>query len=321
MRCILNRQKNIYFHLAAEEYLLKQCDEDVCMIWESDHAVVVGKHQNAMAEVNYLYTIDNEIPVARRLSGGGTVYHGPGNINFTFIRNGEKGKLVDFKRFVSPVIAYLNRCGIAATIGKRNDILAGGLKISGNAEHVYRTRVLHHGTLLFDADLENLRKSIDVDHGKYNGRAVQSVRSEVVNIASLLDQPVDRNAFMASLFKFLKESFSGSYEDGFTVEEKSSIGELSRERYAKPEWIFGYSPRYEVKKNAVYEGIRLNISLHVEKGVIDTCRIISEPDASFGKQLSQILPGVAYDLNSCATRLKQIPEMKQSAMILARTLF
>ena len=108
MHCILSKNRDIFFNLATEEHFLKNKSEEFCMLWQSDDSVVVGKHQNAMAEVNYLWALKNNITIARRLTGGGTVYHGPGNLNFTFIRNGEAGKLIDFKRFVSPVVEFCN---------------------------------------------------------------------------------------------------------------------------------------------------------------------------------------------------------------------
>ena len=156
------------------------------MLWQSEDSVVVGKHQNAMAEINYRFLQREGVPVARRLSGGGTVFHGDGNVNFTYLINGEKGKLIDFRRFVSPVVDYLATLGIPAEIGTRNDILVEGLKVSGNAEHVYRSRVLHHGTLLFGANLERPNMAIQVVPGRFTDRAVQSNRSKVTNISNYL---------------------------------------------------------------------------------------------------------------------------------------
>ena len=118
VHCILTDSKDIFYNLAAEEFLLKNEEDNFFMLWQSDPTVVVGKHQNTMAEVNYPFIREKKIVVARRLSGGGTVYHGPGNLNFTFIMNGEKGKLVDFKKYFTPVIEFLHTKNIPAKAGE-----------------------------------------------------------------------------------------------------------------------------------------------------------------------------------------------------------
>ncbi len=156
MLCIQSPSRDPYFNLAAEEYLLKQSTDDVFMLWQSSPVVVSGKHQNVYAEMNYRYIREKGILVARRLTGGGTVYHDPGNINFSFIRQGEAGKMVDFTGFIEPVIRFVNSLGVHASQGPKHEIMVNGKKISGNAEHVFKNRVLHHGTLLFDAALDEL---------------------------------------------------------------------------------------------------------------------------------------------------------------------
>ncbi len=102
----------------------------------------------------------------RRISGGGTVFHDRGNLNFSFILNSKQGKQVDFKKYTLPVISFLSSIGVDAKFEGKNDLKVDGLKISGNAEHIYRNRVLHHGTLLFDTDLELMRDSLRKDTGK-----------------------------------------------------------------------------------------------------------------------------------------------------------
>lgn len=149
--CINQPNSDPYFNLAAEEYFLKNFQEDFFMLWRSWPSVVVGKHQNALAEINHEFVRLHQIPVARRLSGGGTVFHDPGNVNFTFIRNVANISEVNFKIFTIPVIEALKKLGVEAYTTGRNDLLIDGKKISGNAEHVHRNRVLHHGTLLFDS--------------------------------------------------------------------------------------------------------------------------------------------------------------------------
>jgi lipoate-protein ligase A len=182
MQLLISQSTEPEINLATEEFLLKHSGENIVFLYRNKKCVVVGKHQNAMAEINYRFVKENNIPVIRRISGGGTVYHDEGNLNFTFLQNGEEGNLVNFKAFISPVAAFLKELGAPAVIGPRNDILLDGLKVSGNAEHIYRKRTLHHGTLLFSSTLTDLRNALHTESGKYTDKAVKSVRSKVTNI-------------------------------------------------------------------------------------------------------------------------------------------
>lgn len=309
MYCILSPIHDIYYNLAAEEYFLKNTTEEICMLWKSDECVVVGKHQNAMAEVNYLWTHENKVPVARRLTGGGTVYHGPGNLNFTFIRNGEQGKLVDFNRFVSPVIDFLTSIGVHAEAGKRNDILVNGLKISGNAEHVHKTRVLHHGTLLYDADLSKLNKSIAVDKNKYSDKAVQSIRSSVTNLIQLISPEKSFDRFESELSTYLQHYFTESIVYELSSAEDSIINELKREKYMTNKWIFGYSPPFNFTNTIRWKGSNLKISINVNKGIIQKVKFYSETKSSLWSLLEDNMPDCVYLLPDIEDRIKKlIPE-------------
>lgn len=274
MRFIKSNTDDVYFNLAAEEYLLKHTIQDVCMIWQSAPSVVVGKHQNTYAEINLPYVLDNKIKVARRISGGGTVFHGKGNINFTFIRNGEEGKLVDFKRYLSPIRDFLTSLHVNTEIGEANDLRIDGLKISGNAEHVYRKRVLHHGTLLLDSNLEMLNKAIEVQPGKYKDKAVQSKRAVVTNILKHLNVPISDNEFCDELIAFLMDDDQGENVP-FNRDEINTINQLREERFIQSDWIFGYSPNHHFKNKVQYKGDSYNIDLEVKRGIIEKAEIKS----------------------------------------------
>lgn len=298
MLCILSPYKNIFFHLAAEEYLLKSREEDFVLIWHSEKAVVIGKHQNAMAEINYTFVRENNIPVARRLSGGGTVYHGPGNLNFTFITTAEKGKMVDFGRYLAPVKEFLNTMDIQVETGKKNDLLIHGLKISGNAEHVFKNRVLHHGTLLYDADLNVLGESIRVVPDKYIDNAVQSNRANVVNIRPFLKDDLSTDAFAERLFKFLLQKFESAEEYEFTPEDNKNINKLCEEKYITWEWNFGYSPSFGMRKEFSIGNEKGLLKLRVVKGYIEQLEIIG----------SKHLQDMADQLKNCRYRYEDISE-------------
>jgi lipoate---protein ligase len=255
MHIIINNYKDIYLNLALEEYLLRNRIEDICMLWQSEEAVVAGKHQNIMAEVNHAFIKKEKILPARRISGGGTVVHGEGNLNYTFIMNGEAGRLINFPFFITPVVEFLETLGISAKIGKRNDIVIDGIKISGNAEHVYRNRVLHHGTLLFNADIDRTVECLKVKPGQYNDKAVQSYHSEIGNISEFLTNNISFDEFVLKLNGFLLSHFKGATVYDLTTREWSEVRRLKESKYATPEWIFGYSPPFEA-----------NCTLHLPEG-------------------------------------------------------
>ncbi len=293
MLYILSNSIDPFFNLATEEYLLKNKNEDIFMLWRSEPSVIIGKHQNAPAETNIRFCRENNIHIARRLSGGGTVVHDLNNLNFTFIRTGEEGKLIDFKRFVNPVIDYLATLGIKAHIGKTNDIRIGKLKVSGNAEHVYRKRTLHHGTLLFKSDLSRLKKAIEPSKAVYIDKAVQSNRASVTNIADFIKNTMNIEEFTTDLCQFISEA-NDAVELVLSPVDLSEIRKLATEKYKTWDWIWGYSPNYTFKNNSEKKEYTINISLEVSKGVIKNSEVRSDVP-----QLNHLeLTGIKHDYGS-----------------------
>lgn len=275
MLCIKLKNTNPYFCLATEEYLLKNFTEDIFMLWQSEDTVVLGKHQNAMAEINYPFIREKNITITRRISGGGTVFHDAGNVNFSFIKNVKSPAEISFSQFTEPVREALAELDIEATTSGRNDLLIEGLKISGNAEHVFKKRVLHHGTLLFNSDLENLGKAIKVVPGKYESKAVQSNRSKVANISSFLKQEMKIEDFVDFLINVqLKKEGNSKYE--LTDLDTETIQKLATEKFETWDWKFGYSPKYSFKNEVDIEGEKLIVSLNTKKGRIEQCEITGD---------------------------------------------
>lgn len=270
MLFIRSHNPDPFFNLAAEEYLLRNSGDDYFILWKSNPVVVCGKHQNTYAEINYPYVTANQIQVARRLTGGGTVFHDPGNINFTFIRNGNTGSLVQFSRFTEPVIEFLNSVGVQAMPGPKHDIVVNGKKISGNAEHVFKNRVLHHGTLLYDANLDMLRKSILRTHGTYIDKSVQSNRSSVMNISAALPS-FSNELFCDQLFTFLKNQSAG-IEYMLNDQESKAIQTLADNKYRTWEWVYGWSPDYTFKNQWFSGKYSLEIEFDVHRGLITSAR-------------------------------------------------
>jgi lipoate-protein ligase A len=267
MLCIQLKNNDPYFCLAAEEYLLKNFSEDIFMLWQSENTVVLGKHQNAMAEINYPFVHKNGITVARRISGGGTVFHDAGNVNFAYIKNVNSPAEISFKLFTRPVVEALAKLEVTATSSGRNDLLVDGKKISGNAEHVFKNRVLHHGTLLFNSNLETLGQSIKVIPGKYHGKAVQSNRSVVTNILPFLKKQLSVNDFSSFLLEVqLENSVNLVYE--LNEKDNQAIQKLVDEKFSTWDWNYGYSPKYTFQNEFFSEGKQLKVELQVEKGRI-----------------------------------------------------
>ena len=261
------------FNIAAEEYLLKEKEEEYAFFYINNPSVIVGKHQNALAEINLPWTRQHDIPVIRRMSGGGTVWHDRGNLNFSFIRNGEQGKLVNFREYAAPILAGLRGMGIDAEFGERNEILAGGYKISGNAEHIHRNRVLHHGTLLYASDLGMLRNALDMDPGLYEDRAVQSIRSRVGNILDLLEKPLEMADFRRQIIAGVMMESPGSEISVLSDADTGRILDMVREKYRTWEWNMGYSPRYRLRHEWMIGRVLLETGIEVEKGLIRSCRL------------------------------------------------
>ena len=231
-RFIDSSSTDIFFNLAAEEYLLKQQTDDVLMLWQNTPSIILGKHQRIQSEVNLERAAQAGIPVVRRFSGGGTVYHDLGNINLTFI---ETKKEADFTVYLQQTIRFLNTLGLNAEGDERLGIYLNGLKISGSAQCVHKNRILYHCTLLYDTDLQMLDEVLDVNPdtiGEVSGYAVPSVRSEVTNIRRHLAVPLSTEAFRKLLFDYFSEGQEGS---SFSKEEEDSILRIRNEKYVKQE--------------------------------------------------------------------------------------
>lgn len=274
------------FNIAAEEYLLKETGGEYAFFYINEPCVIIGKHQNAWAEINLPWIRQHGIPVIRRITGGGTVWHDPGNLNFTFIRNGEEGKLVNFREYAGPVLEFLKELPVPAEFGERNEILVDGLKVSGNAECVHRNRVLHHGTLLYRADLEMLAESLEKQSGRYEDRAVQSIRSGTGNIADFLDPAPDIADFRRYLIRHIIFSSPGMEITAFTDAETGRIRELILEKYSRWEWNFGYSPRYRFNNEWMIGKVQIRVELETEKGRITACRLSAVGKYPYQEQIS-----------------------------------
>lgn len=309
MLCIKNENIDPFFNIASEEYIFRNFSEDCFMLWRSEPSVIVGKHQNTLAEINWNFIKKHDIKVVRRLSGGGTVYHDPGNLNFTFIKHGRKGKLMDFEKFTDPVIKALAKMSVIAKFEGKNDLKVNGLKISGNSEHIFRDKVLHHGTLLFDSNLDNLENAIKKEKNHYSDKAVKSIRSQVTNISSHLKNNISISEFTELMQSFMFNYFPGTSLYHFTNEDIKKINKLVEEKYSGWEWNYGCSPRYMMKKVIAAGNHKITVKFTVSKGIIENFQM--DDSGQFGDVTEKICAVVTGLLHEEATLAKKLSEFSK----------
>lgn len=259
---------NAHFNTATEEYFLKSFDADFFCLYINSQSIIVGKHQNTIAEINVPYVFENNIKVVRRLSGGGTVFHDNGNLNFCFIQKGEKGNLVDFTKYTKPILYTLQNIGVDAYLRGKSDLVIANMKFSGNAEHIYKNKVLHHGTMLFSSELSELNSAIKTDWSKFTDRAVRSNRSKVTNITEHLQNKLTIDEFKKKVTQTVIDDNPNIKEYFLTDADKIAIDKLVKEKYSTWEWNFGYSPKYEFEKSIIVSNLELKAKIKIAKGII-----------------------------------------------------
>ena len=291
---ILNiENKGIYFYLALEEYLIKNTEEDYFFLWSSNNSIVCGKHQNIYEEINMPYANENNIRIARRLSGGGAVFQDSGNINFTFILNKEEGKQINFKKHITPIYNYLRNLNLNVEYSSRNDLFIDNKKISGNAEHVYKNRVLHHGTLLFSSDLDILEKSLK-PKGYYKSKAIKSVRKSVSNISNYLEN-INIDIFKADLYSYIMKSFNVNNFKNIDNEVIILVNKLVEDKYKTIDWIYNYSPSFNFEGKIKTKLNNISFSLYIEKGIIIKCNFVNY------YSINELFLNKSYNLDSIAS--------------------
>ena len=275
MKLIQWSETDACFNLAAEEYIFTNFDkeQDYLLLWQNHSAVIIGRHQNTIEEINQDYVKEHDIQVIRRSSGGGAVYHDLGNLNYTFIIN-TQDSLYDFKALAIPVVQALQNLGVNADFTGRNDLVVNGKKISGAAQMIKKGRLLHHGTLLFHSNLDVLEKALNVKAEKIESKGIKSVRSRVTNICDHAPQ-VTIESFKTTLIKFLASSQDLGYYQ-LTGQDQSAIKSLAQEKYCTWDWNYGYSPQYDIKKDFRFAGGILSIYLQVNKGTIQSIRFFGD---------------------------------------------
>ncbi|MCY7675857.1 lipoate--protein ligase [Bacillus safensis] len=265
-------------NLAIEEYCLKYLDpeETYLLFYINQPSIIIGKNQNTIEEINTKYVEDNGIKVVRRLSGGGAVYHDKGNLNFSFITKDDGDSFHNFKKFTEPVIKALEKLGVKAELSGRNDIMADGRKISGNAQFATRGRIFSHGTLLFDSEIEHVVSALNVKKEKIESKGIKSIRSRVANISELMDQKMTTEEFRKILLSYIFDTNGDVPQYRLTEKDWEKIHEISRDRYQKWEWNYGRSPKFNLHHSKRFPAGSIDLRLEVKKGMIQDCKIFGD---------------------------------------------
>ncbi len=276
MLILRSKTSNPAFNLATEEFLLKSKSEDCFYLYINNPSIIVGKNQNALAEINVEYVKENNIDVIRRMSGGGAVFHDPGNLNFTFIMTELQDKSVDFRKYTQPILDVLNAMGVDAKFEGRNDMTIKGQKFSGNAKYFYKDKILQHGTLLFNSKLPDLSQALKLNPLKYKDKAIKSISSRVTNIEEHLNHNVSIEEFESRIINHVRNMYAESELYELTDSDIDAINTLVEEKYGTWGWNFGHSPQYNFQKGIKTNGGHVEINLDVEKGEIKKVKIFGD---------------------------------------------
>lgn len=299
------------YNHAAEEYFLKQAGAEYFLLWRNTPCVLLGKNQNAYAEVNLGYAAKNDIAVVRRITGGGAVYNDLGNLNFAYILNKTAGMepvFASFGAFTKPIIRALRALGIDAELTGRNDLTAGGKKISGNAQARLENRILHHGTLLYSVNMAELSSVLKTRAVKFQGKSVQSVKARVANIRDLLTEPMPVDNFRSRFLANLTENDPAAVRYVPTERDENAIRQIADEKYRTWEWNIGRSPGCTFRCEMKFPGGLLQAHFDLENGKFHKIKFygdfFSEKDIS---GLESGLEGTPCGRAELERRLSSVP--------------
>ncbi|MCC0633891.1 lipoate--protein ligase family protein [Clostridioides sp. ZZV15-6388] len=272
MYYLLNKNTNPYFNLALEEYLFlnEKYNDDIIIIWRNEESIFIGKNQNPYQEIHHDVIENGEIPILRRISGGGTVYHDLGNINMSFIQKNRSLHEIDFLEHTKFMQSMLLSFGLDVSITERKDLFLNGKKISGSAQSIKRQNSLYHGTLLYDSDLNKLTKYLNSDKST-ESKATKSVSSKVTNINFLLKK--DIYYFLDYCVNYIKNNIKNIKEVELDDDDIKSVYNLVEDKYKKTEWIYNKTPKFQI---VLPIDNKRKINVHVNKWKISKCFISCE---------------------------------------------
>lgn len=272
-RIICSSSLNPWYNLALEEYLLGdvKTNEVILYLWQNDNTIVIGRNQNPWKECQCKEFEQDGGKIVRRLSGGGTVFHDKGNLNFTFITD---KNIYSLEKQLSVILKAVNELGIDANFSGRNDILAGERKFSGNAFYKGSKSYYHHGTILVDSDMNRLSKYLKVSKEKIAAKGIDSVRSRVVNLKTIKND-LTIEVLKEKMIKSFSEIYAPPLNVEYIRENSYEIKELYN-KYSSWEWIYGQTPKFDI--NFVHRFVwgEMDFHLNLKNGIIDSLAIYSD---------------------------------------------
>ena len=289
MKKIAVKGRDPAHNLAFEEYIAKSTEGGVLIVWRDSPAVVCGRFQNVFRETDVIEAKDRGVPVLRRITGGGTVYHDEGNVNVSLIVDkSEDG--IDTLLLPNLLAGALGKIGVNAEVSDASDVTVNGKKISGSARAAAGGREIHHATLLFDADLDALHAlTSSVSGGAFVSGGIVSRKSPVANISSFLPG-ISTDEFIEKI----KTVLGGA--DGWLTEDDFDLSEVSGGKYLSPDWTYGENPKFSFSGTCDTARGALTLSYESRKGII----LSVDAEGAFAEQISKLAgaalaPGKTYD--------------------------
>lgn len=281
--------------------------DEIFILWINEPAIIIGRHQNTIQEINKEFIDKNGIHVVRRLSGGGAVYHDLNNLNYTIISNNTQEGAFDFQTFSKPVIDTLAKLGVKAEFTGRNDLEINGQKFAGNAQAYYKGRMMHHGCLLFDVDMSVLGQALKVSKDKIESKGIKSVRARVTNIVDHLSDKITVQEFSDAILAQMKEEYPEMDEYVLSDAELSEIQAMRDNQFATWDWTYGKAPEYTIERGVRYPAGKITTYANVENSTIKSVKIFGD---FFGVKpvddIEKMLEGVRYDYKDVLAALKTV---------------
>ncbi|HEN6669911.1 TPA: lipoate--protein ligase [Streptococcus agalactiae] len=309
MKYIVNTSNDPAYNVALEAYAFQKLTDidEIFILWINEPAIIIGRHQNTIQEINKEFIDKNGIHVVRRLSGGGAVYHDLNNLNYTIISNNTQEGAFDFQTFSKPVIDTLAKLGVKAEFTGRNDLEINGQKFAGNAQAYYKGRMMHHGCLLFDVDMSVLGQALKVSKDKIESKGIKSVRARVTNIVDHLSDKITVQEFSDAILAQMKEEYPEMDEYVLSDAELSEIQAMRDNQFATWDWTYGKAPEYTIERGVRYPAGKITTYANVENSTIKSVKIFGD---FFGVKpvddIEKMLEGVHYDYKDVLAALKTV---------------
>lgn len=296
---------DVFYNFAVENYFAEQKDlgDTVFLFWRTTPTLMVGKYQNVAEEINLPYAKEQGITVSRRFSGGGTIYTDMGGWQFSFIER-KNAREIEFHEYIAPVIDALKSLGVPAAFNGRNDLTIDGKKFSGNAQYRLRDSVVHHGSLLFSTDIEQMVASTTVDDYKIISKSIKSVRDRVTNISDHLDSEISPEKFKEIMISHIMKGSGKSY--ALTPEDIEEISVIREQKLSNWDYIYGKNPKFNIERTGRFAGGKIQFKLDIKKGLIDSAAVFGDFFSTLSeKEICDAIVGCRYDRESVKKRLCQ----------------